>query len=81
MFLFNVLFINSLKVHSNISSNICIFEVNTKYIILCDYMGLTIQYTNFKGELIFINEDKYTDLDKMSPIRKELYEFYQFYNI
>jgi len=32
-----------------------------EYSILCNSMGLTIPYTHFKGELSFINEDKYTD--------------------
>ena len=34
-----------------------------EYSILCDSMGLTIPYTHFKGELSFINQDKYTDYD------------------
>lgn len=34
-----------------------------EYSVICDSMGLSIPYTHFKGELSFINEDKYTDLD------------------
>ncbi|MEI6747567.1 MAG: mevalonate kinase [Bacteroidota bacterium] len=32
-----------------------------EYSILCNSMGLTVPYIHFKGELSFINEDKYTD--------------------
>jgi len=34
-----------------------------EYSVICDSMGLTIPYAHFKGELSFINEDKYTDLE------------------
>lgn len=34
-----------------------------EYSVICNSMGLSIPYTHFKGELSFINEDKYTDLD------------------
>lgn len=34
-----------------------------EYSILCDSMALTIPYTHFRGELSFINQDKYTDYD------------------
>lgn len=32
-----------------------------EYSIMCDSMALTVPYTHFKGELSFINEDKYTN--------------------
>lgn len=34
-----------------------------EYSVIFDSMGLTIPYTHFKGELSFIDEDKYTDYD------------------
>ncbi len=34
-----------------------------EYSVICDSMGLTIPYAHFKGELSFINEDKYTNLE------------------
>lgn len=46
-----------------------------EYSILCDSMGLTIPYTHFKGELSFINEDKYTDLDFAISSNKLLKEY------
>lgn len=46
-----------------------------EYSILCDSMGLTIPYTHFKGELSFINEDKYTDLDFALSSNKLLKEY------
>lgn len=46
-----------------------------EYSILCDSMGLTIPYTHFKGELSFINEDKYTDLDFATSSNKLLKEY------
>ncbi len=46
-----------------------------EYSILCDSMGLTIPYTHFRGELSFINEDKYTDLDFATSSNKLLREY------
>lgn len=46
-----------------------------EYSILCDSMGLTIPYTHFKGELSYINEDKYTDLDFAQSSNKLLKEY------
>jgi len=49
-----------------------------EYSVICDSMGLTIPYTHFKGELSFINEDKYTDsdfADKSNELLKEYYAF------
>lgn len=34
-----------------------------EYSVICDSMGLAIPYAHFKGELSFINKDRYTDLE------------------
>jgi mevalonate kinase len=47
-----------------------------EYSILCNSMGLTIPYTHFKGELSFINEDKYTDYHYAVQSNKLLEEFH-----
>lgn len=47
-----------------------------EYSILCDSMGLTIPYSHFKGELSFINEDKYTDYNFAVRSNKLLGEFH-----
>jgi mevalonate kinase len=47
-----------------------------EYSILCNSMGLTIPYTHFKGELSFINEDKYTDYHYAVQSNKLLGEFH-----
>lgn len=46
-----------------------------EYSILCDSMGLTIPYTHFRGELSFINQDKYTDLDFATGSNRLLKEY------
>ncbi len=46
-----------------------------EYSILCDSMGLTIPYTHFRGELSFINNDKYTDYDFAVSSNKLLREY------
>ncbi|MCF8235256.1 MAG: hypothetical protein K9G67_08780 [Bacteroidales bacterium] len=46
-----------------------------EYSVICDSMGLSIPYTHFKGELSFINEDKYTDLDYAVNSNKMLQEY------
>jgi mevalonate kinase len=46
-----------------------------EYSILCNSMGLTIPYTHFKGELSFINEDKYTDYNYAVQSNRMLGEF------
>lgn len=46
-----------------------------EYSIMCDSMALTVPYTHFKGELSFINEDKYTDLKFAEDSNKSLGEF------
>ncbi len=48
-----------------------------EYSVICDSMGLSIPYAHFKGELSFINEDKYTDLDFANQSNEMLKEFYQ----
>jgi mevalonate kinase len=47
-----------------------------EYSILCNSMGLTIPYTHFKGELSFIDEDKYTDYHYAVKSNKMLGEFH-----
>jgi len=47
-----------------------------EYSILCNSMGLTIPYSHFKGELSFINEDKYTDYNFALHSNKLLGEFH-----
>lgn len=46
-----------------------------EYSILCDSMGLTIPYTHFRGELSFINNDKYTDYDFAVSSNRMLREY------
>lgn len=46
-----------------------------EYSVICDSMGLSIPYTHFKGELSFINEDKYTDLDYAVNSNKMLQDY------
>lgn len=47
-----------------------------EYSILCDSMGLIIPYAHFKGELSFIDEDKYTDYNFAARSNKLLGEFH-----
>jgi len=46
-----------------------------EYSIMCDSMALTVPYTHFRGELSFINEDKYTDLKFAEESNQSLVEF------
>ncbi len=46
-----------------------------EYSIICDSMALTVPYTHFKGELSFINDDKYTNLDFAAESNKSLREY------
>jgi mevalonate kinase len=46
-----------------------------EYSIMCDSMALTVPYTHFKGELSFINEDKYTNLAFAEESNGSLREF------
>lgn len=47
-----------------------------EYSVICDSMGLAIPYAHFKGELSFINEDKYTDLEFAYESSKNLKEYF-----
>lgn len=49
-----------------------------EYSVICDSMGLSIPYTHFKGELSFINEDKYTNLDYAVNSNNLLHQFYDY---
>ncbi len=49
-----------------------------EYSILFNSKGLTIPYTHFTGQLSFINDDKYTDLDFAVQSNKQLKEFLTF---
>ncbi|MCF8365476.1 MAG: hypothetical protein K9H16_06825 [Bacteroidales bacterium] len=46
-----------------------------EYSIMCDSMALTVPYTHFRGELSFINEDKYTDLKFAEDSNQSLRDF------
>jgi len=46
-----------------------------EYSIMCNSMALTVPYTHFKGELSFINDDKYTNLDFATESNKSLREY------
>lgn len=46
-----------------------------EYSVICDSMGLTIPYAHFKGELSFINEDKYTDLEFAYESNRQLKKY------
>lgn len=46
-----------------------------EYSVIFDSMGLSIPYTHFKGELSFINEDKYTDIDYAKASNQHLQDF------
>lgn len=41
-------------------------------------MGLSIPYSHFRGELSFVNEDRYTDLNFAHKSNKTLLEFYNY---
>jgi len=49
-----------------------------EYSILFDSKGLTIPYTHFTGQLSFINDDKYTDLEFAVQSNLQLKEFHSF---
>ena len=46
-----------------------------EYSVICNSMGLSIPYSHFKGELSFVNEDRYTDLNFAQKSNKILSEF------
>lgn len=49
-----------------------------EYSIMCDSMALTVPYTHFRGELSFINEDKYTNLKFAEESNKSLGDFLKY---
>jgi len=49
-----------------------------EYSIMCDSMALSVPYTHFKGELSFINEDKYTDLKFAEDSNASLSGFFDY---
>lgn len=49
-----------------------------EYSIMCDSMALSVPYTHFKGELSFINDDKYTDQEFAAESNRSLKLFYLF---
>lgn len=49
-----------------------------EYSVICDSMGLTIPYTHFKGELSFINDDKYTNLEFAYKSNKQLKAYWSY---
>lgn len=49
-----------------------------EYSILFNSKGLSIPYSHFTGQLSFINEDKYTDLDFATQSNEQLKEFLQY---
>jgi len=51
-----------------------------EYGIMYDSMALTVPYTHFKGELSFIDEDKYTDLDFAAESNKVLLAYSRYLN-
>lgn len=49
-----------------------------EYSILFNSKGLTIPYSHFTGQLSFINEDKYTNLDFATQSNQQLKEFLEY---
>jgi len=49
-----------------------------EYSVICNSMGLSIPYSHFRGELSFVNEDRYTDLNFAHKSNKTLSEFYNY---
>lgn len=49
-----------------------------EYSIMCDSMALSVPYTHFKGELSFIGEDKYTDLEFARESNRSLKDFCEY---
>lgn len=46
-----------------------------EYSVICDSMGLAIPYVHFKGELSFINKDRYTDIEFAKDSNLQLKEY------
>ncbi len=49
-----------------------------EYSVICDSMGLAIPYAHFKGELSFVNDDKYTNLEFAQASNSQLYKFLKY---
>ncbi|HPR57679.1 MAG TPA: hypothetical protein PK915_04845 [Bacteroidales bacterium] len=49
-----------------------------EYSLMCDSMALSVPYTHFKGELSFINDEKYTDQEFAAESNRSLDGFYHF---
>jgi mevalonate kinase len=49
-----------------------------EYSVLLNSMGLSIPYAHFKGELTFIDEDKYTDRNFARRSNEELKKYFEF---
>lgn len=49
-----------------------------EYSIMCDSMALSVPYTHFKGELSFINDEKYTDQEFAADSSRSLQQFYHY---
>jgi mevalonate kinase len=49
-----------------------------EYSIMCDSMALSVPYTHFKGELSFINDDKYTDQEFASESNISLMMYFDY---
>ncbi|MFA8301150.1 MAG: hypothetical protein ACEPOV_13365 [Hyphomicrobiales bacterium] len=52
-----------------------------EYSVILNSMGLSIPYAHFKGELSFINDYKYTDLDFAQESNRQLTLFYDYLQI
>lgn len=49
-----------------------------EYSIMCDSMALSVPYTHFKGELSFMNDDKYTDQEFAAESNKSLKSYFDY---
>jgi mevalonate kinase len=46
-----------------------------EYGVICDSMALTIPYSHFTGEMMFINQEQYTDIEKAAESNRLLKEY------
>ena len=49
-----------------------------EYGVICDSMALTIPYAHFTGELMFIGEEQYTNIELATESNKQLKEYHLF---
>jgi len=49
-----------------------------EYSVICDSMALTIPYAHFTGELRFVNQDQYTDIELSQESNRHLGEFFTY---